>query len=99
MNKKQARELLVKIAAKRKYKITGEMLYELMCKIYNQIYKTKYMQTIRGSAPTEVVAYFFDEPQINNLGSISGVNINGEGLGSRTISQGLQKTLTLIKTL
>lgn len=99
MNKKQARELLVKIAAKRKYKVTREMLYELMCKIYNQIYKTKYMQTIRGSAPVEVVSYFFDEPQIHNMGTFSGVNINGEGIGSRTISQGLEKVLMLIKTL
>lgn len=62
-----------------------------MCKVYNQIHKTKYIQTIGGSAPTEVVAYFFDEPQLNNIG--------GEGIGSRTISQGLQKVLTLIIAL
>lgn len=99
MNKKQARELLIKIAAKKKYKVTPETLYLIMCRIYNQIHKTNHRQTILGSAPTEVVAYFFNELQMNTIRDVSGVNINDEGIGSRTIREGLQKTLTLIKNL
>jgi hypothetical protein len=98
MTKLDAKKLLISFLKSKKYKTEQNPAYKGMCVLYNQIKKDQIPLPTDLCVPTEVAKFFFEDSYIIDKGRpLSGININGCGLGMSVTRKGIPFVVDLIR--